>query len=162
MKYLKFTYVDAVTGTPVSEAPATNGPKFPDVDGLEFSFALESQYPTSVPIFFGTCPDESITMVPGVIDALTEADFLQAQKDEMHARVPKVVTIRQARLALLQSGLLDDIDAAIAASTDRALKIEWEFATEFRRDWPALIAMQPALGLTDQQVDDLFHLAVTL
>ena len=101
-------------------------------------------------------------MVPGVIVVLTEADFLQAQKDEMYARVPKVVTIRQARLALLQSGLLDDIDAAIAASTDRALKIEWEFATEFRRDWPALISMQPVLGLTDPQVDDLFVLAATL
>lgn len=87
------------------------------------------------------------------------AEELEADRK---SKVPQVVTIRQARLALLQAGLLDDIDAAIAASEDRALQIEWEFVTEFRRDWPALIAMQPALGLTDQQIDDLFTLAVTL
>lgn len=162
MKYLKFTYVDAVTGVPVSEAPATNGPKFPDVEGLQFAFALESCYPTNTPTFFGMCPDESITMVPGVIDVLTEADFLRAQKDEMFARVPKVVTVRQAKLALLQAGLLDDVEEAIAASDNRAAQIEWEYATEFRRDWPALVAMQSVLGLADAQIDDLFHLAATL
>ena len=86
MKYLKFTYVDAITGIPVTDAPAENGPKFPDVEGLEFAFALESQYPTSAPTFFGTCPDNSVTMVPGVIDALTEADFLQAKNGEIDVR----------------------------------------------------------------------------
>lgn len=78
------------------------------------------------------------------------------------AKPQGVVTIRQGRLALLQTGLLDDIETAVAASGNRALQIEWEFATEFRRDWPALISMQRALGLTDEAVDDLFRLAVTL
>ena len=36
MRHIKFTYVDAVTGAPVSEAPALNGPVFPAVAGLEF------------------------------------------------------------------------------------------------------------------------------
>ena len=76
--------------------------------------------------------------------------------------VPAVVTVRQAKLALLQAGLLDDVEAAIAASADRAVQIEWEYATEFLRDWPALLAMQPALGLTDTQIDDLFRRAATL
>lgn len=75
--------------------------------------------------------------------------------------VPQVVTIRQAKLALLQDGLLDDIEAAMSHA-DRATQIEWEYATEFHRDWPALVAMQPALGLSDAQVDDLFRLAATL
>ena len=96
-----------------------------------------------------------------VVHTVAEQEAAAIEADRK-SKVPTVVTIRQARLALLQSGLLDDIDAAIAASTDRALKIEWEFATEFRRDWPALISMQPALGLTDPQVDDLFVLAATL
>jgi len=77
------------------------------------------------------------------------------------ASIPKVVTIRQAKLALLQAGLLDDIEAAMTQA-DRATQVEWEYATEFRRDWPALLAMQPLLGLTDTQVDDLFKLAATL
>lgn len=161
MKYLKFTYVDAVTGVPVTDAPASNGPKFPDVDGLEFVWARESRYPTSVPEFFGTCPDASFTMAAGVLDVLAQADFEQMRLDEMRARIPQVVTIRQAKLALLQAGLLDDVEAAMTQA-DRATQIEWEYATEFRRDWPALLAMQPVLGLTDEQIDDLFKLAVTL
>lgn len=97
MKYLKFTYVDAITGTPITEATASNGPKFPDVEGLEFSFALESQYTTNTPTFFGTCPDEAITMVPGVIDVLTEVDFLQAQTDEIANRA--AVAMVRAKIA---------------------------------------------------------------
>lgn len=47
-------------------------------------------------------------------------------------------------------------------AADRAAHIEWEYATEFNRSWPALLAMQSALGLTDKQLDDLFTLAATL
>lgn len=70
-------------------------------------------------------------------------------------QVPQIVTIRQAKLALLQAGLLDDVDAAVAQA-DRATQIEWEYATEVRRDWSTLLTLQAALGLSDQQVDDLF------
>ena len=76
--------------------------------------------------------------------------------------VPQVVSRRQAKQALLQAGLLDDVDAAIAAGSDRSAQIDWADAQEFSRDWPALIALQPALGLTDAQIDDLFRLAATL
>jgi len=62
---------------------------------------------------------------------------------------------------LLQAGLFDNIEAAMTQA-DRAWRIEWEYAIEFRRDWPALVAMQPLLGLTDTQIDDLFVLAATL
>ena len=74
----------------------------------------------------------------------------------------QVVSRRQAKQALLRADLLDDVDAAIAASANRAWQIDWADAQEFRRDWPALVAMQPALGLSDAQIDDLFRLAVTL
>jgi len=73
----------------------------------------------------------------------------------------QVITIRQARLALHNAGLLDDVEAAIAQA-DRAVQIEWEYATEFRRDWPTLLAMQPLLGLTDEQIDGLFVAASAL
>ncbi len=70
--------------------------------------------------------------------------------------------MRQARLALLQAGLLATVDNTIASSTDSALKIEWEYATEVRRDWKSLEDLINALGFTDEQVDDLFILAGTL
>lgn len=71
------------------------------------------------------------------------------------ARVPTVLTIRQAKLVLHAAGLLDDVDAAVAAA-DRATQIDWEYATEIHRDWPTLVAMATALGMTDAQLDDLF------
>jgi hypothetical protein len=72
------------------------------------------------------------------------------------------VTMRQARLALLQSELLTAVETAIVNGTDEAMKIEWEYATEVRRDWASLIALTTELGLTSLQLDDLFILADTL
>ena len=88
----------------------------------------------------------------------TEAELLQQIEDAK----PKVVTMRQARLALLQSGLLATIESAIMSGTDEAMKIEWEYATEVKRDWNSLVALTTALGITDLQLDDLFQLASTL
>lgn len=77
--------------------------------------------------------------------------------------VPASVTMRQARLALLAAGLLDDVDAAIAAIPDpvqrKAAQIEWEYATEVRRESPMLAMLAPALGLDDAALDDLFRRA---
>lgn len=87
MQHIKFTYVDALTGVPVTQAPAVNGPAMPAVPGLEFVFARESAYPTGTPHFFGTCPDGiAPSVVPGVLAVLTEAEFEQARADELEAR----------------------------------------------------------------------------
>ena len=88
----------------------------------------------------------------------TDEELLQQLEDAK----PKVVTMRQARLALLQSGLLTAVETAIVNGTDEAMKIEWEYATEVRRDWASLIALTTELGLTSLQLDDLFILADTL
>ena len=76
--------------------------------------------------------------------------------------LPSVVTMRQARLALLQSGLLATVETAITTGTDEAMKIEWEYATEIKRDWNSLVALTTALGMTSAELDDLFQLASTL
>lgn len=80
--------------------------------------------------------------------------------------IPTSLTPRQAKLALLSAGLLDDVDAAIEAIPDAATKrvaqIEWEYAQEVRRDWPLLNAVAAGMGMTDAQIDDLFTLAATL
>ena len=75
---------------------------------------------------------------------------------------PKVVTMRQARLALLQGGLLATIESAIANGTDEAMKIEWEYATEVRRDWASLVTLTESLGMTSTELDSLFTIASTL
>jgi len=88
----------------------------------------------------------------------TPAELAQQVEDAK----PKVVTMRQARLALLQSGLLATVSNAIISGTDEAMKIEWEYATEVNRNWASLITMTTTLGMTSTQLDDLFLMASTL
>jgi len=40
--------------------------------------------------------------------------------------------------------------------------VAWEYATEVRRDSPMVQAMAQQLGLTDEQVDDLFRQAAAI
>ena len=87
MKYIQYTYVDAVTGISIAAQPAANGPAHPEVNGLEFVWARESAYPTNVPEFFGTCPDSSDIDIDGVTGEFIETDWLQMQADEMNARL---------------------------------------------------------------------------
>ena len=74
--------------------------------------------------------------------------------------VPESITNRQAKLALLAAGMLDDAESAIAgisdAATRRAVQIEWDYAGEFRRDWPTLEKLAAIMGLTTEDVDALF------
>lgn len=95
-----------------------------------------------------------------ILHTVAEQEAAAIEADRK-SKVPTTISIRQAKLALLQAGLLDDVEAAIAQA-DRAIQIEWEYAIEFKRDWPTLLALQPILGLTDRQIDDLFVLASTL
>lgn len=89
------------------------------------------------------------------IRAKTEAELTADRK----AKVPKEVTMRQARLALLDAGLLDTVTNAIANSADEVLKVEWEYAKDVDRAWNRLVELATSLGMTDEQLDNLFILA---
>lgn len=76
--------------------------------------------------------------------------------------VPPSVTMRQARLALLGAGLLDDIDAAINALPSpqkEAARIQWEYSQEVQRHHGLVASLAPILGLTEAQTDALFLVA---
>ena len=163
MKHIKFTYVDSITSTSVAKQPATNGPVFPAVAGLEYVWARESRYPTDVPEFFGTCPDDTDTQVDGVLGVYLQADWETMRADEMRARnpVPQQVTMRQARLALLNAGLLDDVEVVIATAGKEA-QLEWEYASVAERSNPVIAIVQQQQGVTDEQIDDLFREAAKL
>lgn len=79
--------------------------------------------------------------------------------------VPEVVTMRQARLALLQSGMLTQVNTSVAnmpGAAGDAARIEWEFSSTVERNRPLVQSLIGAPGLTESQLDDLFRLAATL
>lgn len=95
----------------------------------------------------------------------TRADFPDAQPPALPeyvpavVAVPEVVTMRQARLALLGAGLLAQVNTAVAnmpGAEGDAARIEWEYAQEVRRDSPLVAALSAAFGWTSAQLDDLF------
>ena len=73
--------------------------------------------------------------------------------------VPSSVTMRQARLALLQAGLLDKIDAAINSLPEpqkSAAKIEWEYSQEVQITSKMAAFIAQIIGLSSEQVNQLF------
>jgi len=91
---------------------------------------------------------------------------------EIDQRVPQLpdpdtCTPRQLRIALIQTGIsLSAIEAQIDAISDPVQKeiarAEWEYALEIKRWHPLVEMIASSLNLTDQQVFDIFSLAVTL
>lgn len=101
---------------------------------------------------------------PGALDAGSAAvgdywDGLQWNKPVARREVPTEVTMREARRAIEAAGLTASVAAAIAAlpePTKTAAAIDWEFSNAVRRDNPTFIALASALGLSSDQLDDLF------
>jgi len=68
--------------------------------------------------------------------------------------VPQMLTPRQARLALLAVGLLDEVETLLA--NDKAMQIWWEYSLDIQRNHEHIVVMGAALGLTELQLDNLF------
>ena len=72
----------------------------------------------------------------------------------------KEITPLQAKLQLLEMGLLDEVEAMVAA--DRKVQLYWEYALVIEREHETLKAMAAQLGLTDEQLDEMFIAASKL
>lgn len=87
---------------------------------------------------------------------------------ELEPEDPQPVTVvskAQAKLALLEAGLLDDVEAALASMEGVAgqrARIEWNDRTEFHRDHEFIGLLAAAIGLSDADVDALFTQAASL
>lgn len=84
-----------------------------------------------------------------VIDK-TESEKVEYRKGQ----VPRSITPLQAKLQLLEVGLLDEV--AAMATTDRKVQLYWEYASVIERDNEVLLLMAGQLGLTEEQLDELF------
>ena len=67
--------------------------------------------------------------------------------------------MRQARIMLLNSGLLDEVNAAII--TDEQ-KIWWEYSSVVERNHPLVDTVLTALGKSSSDIDEMFILAASL
>lgn len=65
------------------------------------------------------------------------------------------VTRAEGRLALHRAGLLAQIEAVISQA-DAETRIWYEDAQVWERDHPVVISIGAALGLTPEQIDNLF------
>ena len=72
--------------------------------------------------------------------------------------VAREIDARRLRLALLQRGELSTVTAAIA-SLGEAAKIDWEYATFIKEDYPLVTALSTNLGL---DVNAIFTKAIFL
>jgi hypothetical protein len=78
---------------------------------------------------------------------------------------PSVVSMRQARLALLQANLLSRVQAAIESMPEpqrTAALIEWDYSSEVHRHRPFVQGLAGALNLSETDLDNLFTLAGSL
>ena len=105
----------------------------------------------------------SLIWVPAPDDVAFGDEYADGQFERPQPSVPVIIiptsiSPAQARLALLGAGLLDQVEAAVAAGS-RATQIAWEMATIIERSSPTVVALSAALGLTDAQLDALFTTA---
>lgn len=91
------------------------------------------------------------------------AQMEAVQNEEVHepeGGVPQVITSRQLRLQWVMSGHdLSDIDNAINLLPDphkEIVRINWEYAGTFDRYNDLLLNVADSLGITPEQLDEIF------
>lgn len=125
--------------------------------GMRVAAVADEAFDVADPLFWVDCVDDSCLnkMYSGGV-------FLDIIKPPVVTPVP-VVSAFQARAALLQASLLDDVEAYMTSpTTDPFVKLAWDKAQEFRRDSPTVNSLATLLGLTNSQLDDLFRFAKTI
>ena len=94
----------------------------------------------------------------GVIVGEEDARQTWALRDLTADELRISVTPRQIRQALNAAGLRASVEAAVTAA-DQDTRDWWEFATSFESDHPVLLAMAGALGMSAEQVRQVFEIA---
>jgi hypothetical protein len=103
------------------------------------------------------CETGEQTVVDLTPEEIAEAEAnAAAQEAARAAYVPPQVPMWSVRTVLQNDGLFDQAQTLITASTDNALKNIWEYGNFAERTSPAINSLATALGLTSEQVDQMF------
>lgn len=103
---------------------------------------------------FTASPDDSVEFGREVYELASSMEVAPYEADPARL-APFSVSRFQARAALMDAGLLADAEIAVS-SMGPLEQLAWSEATEWRRDSPTIAAMSDLLGLTSEQVDELF------
>jgi hypothetical protein len=108
------------------------------------------------------------------------AEWIDANPDSIEPFVPLVpltpeelraqmepVTPRQLRLALIRNGVnllsvVAALDALPEGQAKQEAEVEWEYSTMFERNAAALLTIASAIGLTPEQIDTMWEVALTI
>jgi hypothetical protein len=129
------------------------------VDTL-LSYGVHPVAPTTPP---SVPSNQTVTEGPPVLESgewVQSWDTREATQEEIESRKVSAVSMRQARLALFEADLLDDVDTVIDAFTEptRSLaKIEWEYAGTVEKNSPLVIILKDYLNLSDTDIDNIFE-----
>ena len=98
------------------------------------------------------------------MDAMEHEDAVVETHEEWSLRKRREsmnVTRYQAKAALFGAGLLQQVEEAVAASTDPIMKLAWAEAS-FQRSSPLAGQMMALTDFTGEQLDDLFDVAANI
>lgn len=167
------------TGNTLTDSEGNEYPELQATEGYHVNFAedvpelaaykVDPQPATPYRVYAG-----NVQPVAYVFSGESEWNLVKAQFSDSEGnlnltppppRPPAKVTMRQARLALSAAGILPNVDAAINALEEpqrTVARIEWDYSQEVERDRELVNVLGPALGLTDEQLDELFREAEKL
>lgn len=121
----------------------------------------EVEFDVADPLYWVTCPGNVISGM--IYDGAAAFSAVVSQVESASDPVPPSVSRFQAQAALYQAGLLDDVEALMMnPATDPIARLAWVNAQEFKLTSPTIEAVRPALGLTVEQLYDMFRFAATI
>lgn len=130
--------------------------------GCRVAEVCDTVFPVAEPMFWADCPDEVVADLV-YYNKVTDEFLPIPAVEPAPAIVPESVTAFQAQAALQLAGLLDTvIDYINQPSTPVLTKLAWDKALHFERHSPMVTTIGTELGLTEQELDNLFIQAATI
>lgn len=162
----RFAPDGTIAGVHVKTIVNVNGRDY-ESDPVPLSGATDPVFVAFAEQFAASVVAERDTALANVATLTAGKTTLEARVAELEAElangvdengVPTVISPLQGRLALKRANLLDLVEAAIVQANGET-QIWWEYATLWHRTHPLLNALAASLGLSSEQVDELFTVA---
>ncbi|MEQ9130796.1 MAG: hypothetical protein RLO11_00215 [Salinisphaeraceae bacterium] len=134
------------------------------IDGIAYPLSLERKWSAAelaaISLYKPSPADpapegkQSVGMHVARVDGTVQ--FVRELEDVPPPPVPQDVTARQARLALNAAGLRQQVEDAVG-SAGQDVQDFWEYSITIGRQHPILLDLATnTLGMTEQEIDDLF------